>query len=140
VTFIRSRAVIFEEELNVIRNTDPMHPNTRPLFGQSPYIVNAMLNYRNDSLDFNASVAFNVQGEQLILATIGGLPDIYQQPTPALDVTLTKNFGDHFGLRLRARNLINPVDRKTYSFQGVSYDWLANTSGRNFALTLSYRI
>lgn len=140
VTFIRSRAVIFEEELNVIRNTDPMHPNTRPLFGQSPYIVNAMLNYRNDSLDFNASVAFNVQGEQLILATIGGLPDIYQQPTPALDVTLTKNFGDHFGLRLRARNLINPIDRKTYSFQGVSYDWLANTSGRNFALTLSYRI
>lgn len=140
VTFIRSRAVIFEEELNVIRNTDPMHPNTRPLFGQSPYIVNAMLAYQNDSLDFNASVAFNVQGEKLVLATVGGLPDIYQQPTPAMDVTLTKNFGDHFGLRFRARNLINPVDRKTYTFQGVSYDWLANTSGRNFALTLSYRI
>ncbi len=140
VTFIRSRAVIFEEELNVIRNTDPMHPNTRPLFGQSPYIVNAMLNYQNDSLDFNASIAFNVQGEKLVLATIGGLPDIYQQPTPTLDVTLTKNIGDHFGLRLRARNLINPVNRKTYLFQGEYYDWLANTAGRNFALTLSYRI
>jgi hypothetical protein len=132
--------VIFEEELNVIRNTDPMHPKTRPLFGQSPYIVNAMLNYQNDSLDFNASIAFNVQGEKLVLATIGGLPDIYQQPTPTLDVTLTKNIGDHFGLRLRARNLINPVNRKTYLFQGEYYDWLANTAGRNFALTLSYRI
>lgn len=140
VTFIRSRAVIFEEELNVIRNTDPMHPDTRPLFGQSPYIINAMLAYQNDSLDFNASIAFNVQGEKLVLATVGGLPDIYQQPTPAMDVTLTKNIGEHFGVRFRARNLINPVDRKTYTFQGVSYDWLANTSGRNFALTLSYRI
>lgn len=140
LTFIRSRTAIFEEELNVIRNTDPMHPATRPLFGQSPYIVNTMLTYSNDSANFNATVAFNVQGEKLILTTNGGLPDIYQQPTPALDFLMTKQFGDHFAARFRATNLLNPVDRKTYSFQGELYDWLAYTTGRNFSLTLSYRI
>jgi TonB-dependent receptor len=140
LTFIRSRTAIFEEELNVIRNTDPMHPTTRPLFGQSPYIINTMLTYSNDSANFNATVAFNVQGEKLILTTNGGLPDIYQQPTPALDFLMTKQFGDHFAARFRATNLLNPINRKTYAFQDELYDWLAFTTGRNFSLTLSYRI
>ena len=43
-----------------------MHPDTRPLFGQSPYIVNAIVTYAPDSSNFNATVAFNVQGEKLI--------------------------------------------------------------------------
>lgn len=140
LTFIRSRTAIFEEELNVIRNTDPMHPATRPLFGQSPYIINSMLTYSNDSAKFNATVAFNVQGEKLILTTNGGLPDIYQQPTPSLDFLMTKQFGDHIAVRLRATNLLNPVDRKTYLFQDQLYDWLSNTAGRNYSITVSYRI
>ena len=83
VTLIKSEARIWDEELAMIRATDPNHPDTRPLFGQSPYIVNAMLNYQGDSAKFNAAVAFNVQGDKLFLVTEGGAPDIYQRPTPA---------------------------------------------------------
>ena len=99
-----------------------------------------MLTYSNDSAKFNATVAFNVQGEKLILTTNGGLPDIYQQPTPSLDFLMTKQFGDHIAVRLRATNLLNPVDRKTYLFQDQLYDWLSNTAGRNYSITVSYRI
>ena len=140
VTLIRSRTVIFEEELHVIRNTDPMHPNTRPLFGQSPYIINAVLSYSPDSSDFNATIAFNVQGEKLLLTTSGGLPDIYQQPIPQLDFTANKNFGEHFSVGIKARNLLNPENRKTYLFNGEYYNWLAFKTGRTFTLSLTYRI
>ena len=140
VTFIKSEARIWDEELEVIRATDPNHPDTRPLFGQSPYIVNAMLNYQGDSAKFNAAVAFNVQGDKLLLVTEGGAPDIYQRPTPALDFNVSQRFGENFSLRFRARNLLNPLDRKTYTFQGVDYNWLANTQGRTFSLSLSYTL
>ncbi len=140
LTFIRSRTAIFEEELNAIRNTDPMHPDTRPLFGQSPYIVNAILTYAPDSSNFNATVAFNVQGEKLILTTSGGLPDIYQQPTPSLDFRMSQQLGEHFSLGLRARNLLNPINRKTYLFNGELYDWLSFTTGRSFRISLAYTI
>jgi len=140
VTLIRSEARIWEDELIGIRATDPNHPDTRPLFGQSPYIVNAMLNYAGDSARFNAAVAFNVQGDKLLLVTEGGAPDIYQRPTPALDFNLSQRLGENFSVRFRARNLLNPLDRKTYTFQGVDYNWLANTRGRTFTLGLSYTL
>ena len=140
VTLIKSEARIWDDELAMIRATDPNHPDTRPLFGQSPYIVNAMLNYQGDSAKFNAAVAFNVQGDKLFLVTEGGAPDIYQRPTPQLDVNLSQRLGDNFSVRFRARNLLNPVNRMTYTFQGVDYNWLANTQGRTYALSLSYTL
>ena len=140
VTLIKSEARIWDEELAMIRATDPNHPDTRPLFGQSPYIVNAMLNYQGDSAKFNAAVAFNVQGDKLFLVTEGGAPDIYQRPTPQLDVNFSQRLGDNFSVRLRARNLLNPVNRMTYTFQGVDYNWLANTQGRTYSLSLSYTL
>ena len=140
VTLIKSEARIWEDELIGIRATDPEHPDTRPLFGQSPYIVNAMLNYAGDSAKFNAAVAFNVQGDKLLLVTEGGAPDIYQRPTPTLDFNMSQRIGDNFSVRFRARNLLNPLDRKTYTFQGVDYNWLANTRGRTYTISLSYTL
>ena len=111
VSIIKSEARILEEELNFIRETDPMHAETRPFYGQAPYLVNGMLSYRNDSLNVNASIAYNVQGEKLILNTVGGLPDIYQQPTPTLDLTISKGITENMSLKFRGGNLINPINR-----------------------------
>ena len=140
VTLIKSEARIWDDELEVIRATDPNHPDTRPLFGQSPYIVNAMLNFQGDSAKLNAAVAFNVQGDKLFLVTEGGAPDIYQRPTPQLDFNVSQRLGNNFSIRFRARNLLNPLDQKTYTFQGVDYNWLANTRGRTYSLSLSYTL
>ena len=140
VTLIKSEARIWDDELEVIRATDPNHPDTRPLFGQSPYIVNAMLNFQGDSAKLNAAVAFNVQGDKLFLVTEGGAPDIYQRPTPQLDFNVSQRLGNNFSIRFRARNLLNPLAQKTYTFQGVDYNWLANTRGRTYSLSLSYTL
>ena len=140
MTFIRSRTAIFEEELNVIRNTDPLHPDTRPLFGQAPYIINAIVTFAPDSSDFNATLAYNVQGKKLFLTTSGGLPDIYQQPTPSLDFRMSQRIGEHFTLGVRARNLLNPVNRKTYLFNDELYDWLSFSTGRSYRISLAYSI
>ncbi len=140
VSIIKSEARILEEELNFIRETDPMHAETRPFYGQAPYLVNGMLSYRNDSLNVNASIAYNVQGEKLILNTVGGLPDIYQQPTPTLDLTISKGITENMSLKFRGGNLINPINRKTYLYNNELYDWLSFRTGRNYSLSLTYSI
>ena len=40
----------------------------------------------------------------------------------------------------KARNLLNPRDRKTHLYNGVHYDWNSFTRGRTYTLSLSYRI
>ena len=44
---IKSKTSIAEDELIEIRATDPDHEETRPMFGQSPYIINSMISYVN---------------------------------------------------------------------------------------------
>jgi TonB-dependent receptor len=141
LSLIRSRTAILEEELRVIRATDPMHPNTRPLFGQSPYILNTILTYAPDSSGFQGTVAFNLQGPKLFMTQLGGMPDIYQQPFPSLDLTFSQTVGEHFACGFRAFNLLNPLDRKTYDFGDPGqYNWLAFRTGRTFSLSFTYRI
>lgn len=139
-SYIQSQAIINPEELSVIRTQDPTHPDVRPLFGQSPYIINTILSYDNDSIGLSAGLAYNVQGPKLFLVTKGGVPDIYQQPTPALDFTLSKRLGEHFKVGFKARNLLNPMNRKTYLYRGELYDWYSFDQGVTYSLSLSLQI
>ena len=53
---------------------------------------------------------------------------------------MSQQLGEHFSLGLRARNLLNPINRKTYLFNGELYDWLSFTTGRSFRISLAYTI
>ena len=140
VTLIRSSVQIPEAELESIRAQDPNHPDTRALFGQAPYIINGVMTYINDSADFVTTLSFNVQGPKVFLVTQGALPNVMQQPTPTLDLSLGKGWGDHFRIGFKARNLINPRNRMTHLFNGVMYDWSSFTRGRTYSVSLSYSI
>jgi TonB-dependent receptor len=140
VSFIRSASRIPEAELETIRAQDPDHPDTRPLFGQAPYIVNGVLSYQNDSAGWFATMAYNVQGPKVFLVTLGALPNVMQQPTPMLDFSIGKELGENLRVGFKARNLLNPRDRRTHFFNGEHYDWNSFTRGRTYSLSLSYSI
>jgi TonB-dependent receptor len=137
-TYIQSATAIAEDELIEIRATDPDHLDTRPMYGQSPYIVNGIVNYANDSLGLSVNAGFNVSGPKLVLITPGGTPDVYDQPRGALDVSVTKTLGDRFTLKLQGRNLLDPEYRQSYSFKGDEYTFQSFTRGRTFSFGLSY--
>ena len=137
-TYIQSATAIAEDELIEIRATDPDHRDTRPMYGQSPYIVNGIVNYANDSLGLSVNAGFNVSGPKLVLITPGGTPDVYDQPRGALDVSVTKTLGDRFTLKLQGRNLLDPEYRQSYTFKGDDYTFQSLTRGRTFSFGLSY--
>lgn len=137
-TYIQSATSIAEDELLEIRATDPDHEETRPMYGQSPYIINGILNYSNDSIGFNVNAGFNISGPKLVLITPGGTPDVYDQPRAALDMSMSKSMGDRFTLKIKGRNLLDPSYRQTYTFKGEEYNFQSFNLGRTFTLGVTY--
>ncbi len=150
LTLVKSSSDIDTVELSQIRGNDPDHATTRPLFGQSPYIINSTLSYSNDSARFKVNVAFNMFGERLVLVTRGGLPDIYELPRPSMGINVSKEVGKGFKITFRAKNIFNPDYKQVYKVQTESSNYLISTDnedfvyrnykrGRTYSLSISYK-
>jgi outer membrane receptor protein involved in Fe transport len=82
-TYIRSEVVF--KDLNA--GNKEVKAN-RPLQGQSPYLINAGLQYNGSS--FNASLLYNKVGERLTLVGNEEFPNVYERPRNQLDLQLSK--------------------------------------------------
>ena len=111
VALVRSRVRL--PECDPIRSTDtecaaPSYTNTdRPLAGQSPWAVNAVLGYEPPSTGFGAFLYYNVLGPRIEDVGGLGLPDIYQLAPHRVDFTAQYDFNDHWRGVFAATNLLN---------------------------------
>jgi outer membrane receptor protein involved in Fe transport len=83
----------------------------RPLQGQSPYVVNAGIQYENTESGWFASAVLNRVGRRI--AFVGVDPkfgdtrqDIYEGPRTVIDLQVGKNIG-HFNLKLTVGDLLH---------------------------------
>ena len=81
----------------------------RPLEGQSNYLFNASLEY-NNLRGLVVTAAFNTFGKRLISLGTAGLPNIYEYPFNALNLTASKALG-HFKVGLKIKNLLDARHR-----------------------------
>ncbi len=138
VAYIYSKIDIDAQELELIRSQDPNASSTRPMFGQSPYVVNMFVNYRLDSLHWAFNIAYNVSGPRMQVVVLGATPNIYQQPVHQLNFSATKEVTQRIKVTLRARNIINPVIKQTHSYKNEEYIFNAYRLGRSFSLSIKY--
>jgi TonB-dependent receptor len=139
-SFVYSETELLPREIELIRTLDPSRSTTIPLFGQSPYVFNAELAYiDNEDLGLQFSTSFNVFGPRLF-AVGGGAPDIYEQPRPSLNISIGKDIGKYFAIRLRANNLLNPEYKYTQDFKGNTSVFRSNTIGRTYSLGVSFKL
>lgn len=105
--------------------------HNRPMQGQSKYLVNCGLFYKNERLHLDIAMLYNRIGKRIIgvgrsEGTTSGsdvnnrVPDSYEMPRDVLDLTASKKFGSHFELKLNVRDLLA---QKIYykQFAEVSY-------------------
>lgn len=140
LTLIQSFLDINPNELAQIRALNPEADDRRTMFGQSPYTINAELAYINDTLGLTSSINFNVFGPRISGISIGGTPNVYEQPRPSLDFSIAKQFGERWSVRLRARNLLNPEYKQTHDFKGTEFVYSSYRIGRSFSAGISYSI
>lgn len=131
----------------------------RPMQGQSPYLINTGLFYAHERTGWSCSVLYNRIGKRLIgvgrsVGLTGSddaitIPDSYEMPHDALDLNLSKSFGEHWVLRFSARDVIG---------EKIIYQQLATASlsdgttqqikqitrsyrpGRSFSLSITYKL
>lgn len=139
-TYVYSEVSIDPQELELIKALDLNAKDTRPMFGQSPYIVNLYMGYNNDSLGLSANVSYNVSGEKIVVVIVGATPNVYQQAVHQLDFNISKKLGQRFSLKFKAQNLINPIVKQTYNYKDTDYIFNSYQRGRTFSLSLKYMI
>jgi TonB-dependent receptor len=79
----------------------------RPMQGQSPFIVNAGLYYRNIKNDLQVSMLYNIVGQRIFIIGYHSYPDIYEMPRNHLDLTVSKSIRNKFEIKFGIRDLLN---------------------------------
>ena len=138
VTLINSRVDISEGELSLIRLNDPEAKSYRPLFGQAPYIINAYMNYENPFNGWSSNISFNVSGERMTVVSVGGTPNVFEQPRAMLDFNVKKNLDSRWSVKFAATNLLNAQYKFTQSFKDVDYIYQNSQLGSTFSMSFAY--
>jgi len=78
----------------------------RPLQGQSPYILNASLQYTNSKKEYGVSLSFNRVGERIV--NVGNIEyaSYWEKPRSVIDLQLNKTFYKKFDVRFGIRDIL----------------------------------
>lgn len=147
-------AAYIQSEVSFRLNSDNPNDATpydagRPLQGQSPYLINAGLQYSNVSNKLSASVLYNRIGHRISAAGFQGYPDIYENARDVVDVQIgTKVIGDRGEIKFGVSDIFNQrsifyqnigaaANKRSYSAKDdrIQYSF---RYGSNLSLSFSY--
>ncbi len=140
LTLINSKVDIPEKELLPILELNPDASDERALQGQSPYVLNLDLGYANRDFGTSVNVFYNVFGRRLSEVSLGGTPNVFEQPRGMLDMTLSQRIWRGLSLKFGAKNLLNSSMRKAHTFKGEDFVVGEHKTGRTFTFGTSYNI
>lgn len=107
LTVVRSEISLTDEQKRAQTN------QTRPMQGQSPYVINFSLGYLIESTETELSASYNVFGKRIAEVGINTQPDVYERPFHRLDFSATQTLGTAMNFKLSATNLLNQSIRLT---------------------------
>ena len=120
----------------------------RPLQGQSPYIFNMTLQYKNDS-GLTVNMAYNIFGKRIAYVGNNIFPTVYEMPRHALDLTVTKEISKKMTIRFGISDILNfkhqmwqdtNGDGKIGYKNGDDHQLLEYRRGQMINFGLSYKI
>ncbi len=133
-----------------IGSTAQNQSDNRPLQGQSPYIVNAGINYNDAKKNTQISLLFNVIGKRIYAVGntfAAGYPDWYEMPRNVIDFTFSKEIARNLLLKggitdiLNQKNLIIQDGNKDNTFDSNADQVIQSYSpGRTYSLGLVYTL
>lgn len=114
----------------------------RNLQGQSPFLINASLNYVNNDYGLQTGFFFNIQGKTLEVVGLGGVPDVFTKPFESLNFTLNKSFGEQkkSSIDIKVTNILGSEKESVYeSFRAQDKTFSLRTPGTEFSIGYSYK-
>lgn len=118
----------------------------RPMQGQSPYLVNTGLFYRNTDIELDAALLYNRIGKRIIgvgrsEGSTGSdenarVPDSYEMPRNSIDLSVSKRWGKHWETKLSIRDVLA---EKVYYKQFADVTYADGSSRTIEQVTRCYR-
>ncbi len=142
---IQSRLTMSDAEFNrrVLASRDgETTDRTRNLQGQSPYLINAGLDYLNDVIGLQTGLYFNVQGKTLEVVGTGIVPDVFTKPFYSLNFVLNKSFGKNkkSTLDFKVTNILGSERESVYqSFKAQDQIYSLRNPGTEISIGFSYK-
>ena len=131
----------------------------RPMQGQSPYLVNTGIFYKNDKQQLDIALLYNRIGKRIIgvgrsEGTTSGnealrVPDSYEMPRDVLDLSVSKKFGSHWEVKANIRDILTQRvyykefvtatlnDGATKEVEQITRSF---KPGRNIGLSITYKL
>lgn len=78
----------------------------RPLQGQSPYIINAGIQYINSKNGLGISLSYNLIGRRIFIVGSTDEPTWWENPRNVLDFQIAKTFKERLELKLNVRDIL----------------------------------
>jgi hypothetical protein len=128
--------------------TDTLTQINRPMQGQSPYLVNMMLQYDVPDAGVSATLLFNQIGRRIIYVGNDQIPAIWENPRPLLDFQIAKRILANKGeLKLNVADILNKrayfyhdLDNSDTFKRGGDAIAINRKYGTNLGLTFTYNI
>ena len=145
-TYTQSEVDLEQAEREARQSVNPNIADTRPFQAQSPYIINANLDYLDAENDFEVTLYMNMFGRRLVANGNSGVPDIYEiygsdnTPTPDLRLIMSKGIFENFNVGFRAENILDYQIERNVDFNGNYAVQERFNPGRTFTLSLNYVI
>ena len=131
-SYIQSQTEHTQTELD----NNPFAEKSRPLYDQSPYIVNLDLNYEHPTSGTSLTLGANFTGERIVLATSLG-EDVYEHPPISFDAAISQKFWKHWTIRFAVKNILDPQYLQTLGADSSGPVFQSYHRGRTYALTLT---
>lgn len=118
----------------------------RPLQGQSPYIINAGLQFSDPKSGINIGVLYNVVGRRIVEAGFFGYENVWEAPRNLLDAQISKVFFTKLELKMNVSDILN---QKRIYYQDIDKNKIFNEEkdnkitstkwGTTYSFSLAYK-
>lgn len=129
-----------------ISNINGAIGTSRPLQGQSPYIVNAGLQYTNPRTNLSVSASYNVVGRRIYIVGNVQEPDVWENHRNVIDLQISKTFlNKQLELKLNVRDVLaqkllfyQDLNQNKKYDEGIDNRWQETTFGQTISFSASY--
>lgn len=143
-----SNLALIQSVVNV-KGIDENVPDTRPMQGQAPYIINTGISYLDQKNNFGISAILNRVGHRLYLVGSNIVPNRWENARTVVDLQLSKTFlKNKLELRFNVKDLLRQdwiiyykgTNRESNKLdKSVDYINFMQNYGRTYSFSVSYK-
>ncbi len=139
-SYIISKVALDTTEYRILAQINPELDPYRPFQGQSPLLFNVALSYENEKHKAGADLNFSFNGKRMSSIGLNGLPDVYEQPTGLMNLSIHKSLSKYLALTLRIDNILDSEYLTQQSFKGNVYNNESHRNGTGYGIKLTWKI